>query len=89
VMLKVGNRAGVVALATRTASVFLLSGHVLILYGCLLHLKVESIPQLIQHGYTFSFACNECHILYNNMRVGKDKMVNNLYFLETHVCEYS
>ena len=28
-------------------------------------------------------------IIFDNMYMGKDVMINDLYFLETHVCEYN
>ena len=92
-VLWVGNRASVVALAIRITSVSVPSGHVLVLCDRLHILNVIwnviSIPQLISHDYTFSFACNKCLIMFDNVCVGKAVMINGLYFLKTHACEYS
>ena len=91
--LRVGNGASIVPLAIETISVSLSFEHVLILYGYL-HIpnviqNVVSIPQLVSHNYIFSFACSECLIIFDNVCVGKAVMINNLYLLKTHACEYN
>ena len=91
-VLRVDNRAIVAALVIWITSVSLLSKNVLVLYDYL-HIpnviwNVVSIPQLV-HGYTISFAYNECLIMFNNVYMGKAVMMNDLYFLKTHACEYS
>ena len=89
VVLKVGNGATVAALAIGTIFVLLPSRHALNLYD-FLHVpnvirNVMSIPKLVQQNYEFTFANNCCYIHYGNEYAGKAIMVNDLYFLETHM----
>ena len=73
--------------------IYLLRQEFFILYNYL-HIpnalsNVLSIPKLVHQNYEFSFANNYYYIYYGNVCVGKVVLVNGLYFLKTHVCEYS
>ena len=83
VVLRVGNGASVVTLAMGTTFVSLHSGHVLVLYDYIPNViwNIVLILRLVSHGYTFSFTCDKCLIMFDNVCVGKAVMINGLYFL--------
>ena len=85
VKIRVGSGQSFTATAIGSTSLFLNSGHVLLLDNVLVlpnGLKnIVSIPILVKNGYTFHFIDERCNIYYGNKFVGFASLINGLYYL--------